>query len=69
MSSKRATMADLRREAIKEFNNRTELYWDVMADLPDMGSPYLAKIIQKELMRRIACTNSSFEHLIESIDE
>jgi hypothetical protein len=58
------TKADLKAEAIKQIAENNALYQEVVADLISDGITGKTWAIH-EMMRRIAYTNSSFEHLAE----
>ncbi len=68
MDSGNTTIADLKREAIKQYNQKSPLYWDIVTEFSAIDSSLLVEIVQRELMRRIAYTNSKFEHLSEAVD-
>ena len=64
MSDCKKTREDLKLEAKRHIQNNTDLYLDVVHDLSAEGLVSKTFILH-EVMRRVACTNSSFEHLAE----
>lgn len=64
MTSSKKTKDDLKAEAKQHIENKTDLYIDVIHDLSSEGIVSKNTIL-REVMRRLAYTNSSFEHLAE----
>ena len=64
MSDYKKTKEDLKLEAKRQIEQQTALYEDVVHDL-SLDGVVSKTFVLHEVMRRIAYTNSSFEHLAE----